>query len=440
MKTYFGKILQDKREASTVLFWYRENIRTFEDTLINDNVRFEIIYRENYERVYLINDEAFVYLGILTKKYNKREYNNSNEIGYGGAYVFQESFNRITTSEVVICELNYNSYKGIHKSVFAKVSRKSSDAGVKWIGFPTIIVNYPYYSKHRRFIYTKCLKHAIRIIKNYDIRKSLNEFKGKPMCVAIYRIEGGDGLVGYATYCFDKLNKAHEFARNCLKDSLIYCLEFADARYRYEYPKLKYQPGNLIIQDKFKTILKDRLTINGEQSKDAKDAIKYIKYCLINVNDTPHPYKDRNYGEMFIANKILRQCVKGEFDQYHFYSCSDEKIKYKNEFLVYQIIKKLYPTDTIYQYRPMFLKSDKGGQMSYDVYISGLRVAIEFQGEQHFKPVDFFGGNEAFKNYLKRDEIKKKISEENGIKLIYVRYDEIINEDTIKEKINKVIQ
>lgn len=65
--------------------------------------------------------------------------------------------------------------------------------------------------------------------------------------------------------------------------------------------------------------------------------------------------------------------------------------QWKSEELVYKLTKKIYKNnEVIYQHQPFFLKSDKGGQMSYDVFISKLNVAIEYQGKQHFEPIDFF--------------------------------------------------
>ena len=46
-------------------------------------------------------------------------------------------------------------------------------------------------------------------------------------------------------------------------------------------------------------------------------------------------------------------------------------------------------------------------------------MAIECQGIQHFKPVNFFGGEEYFIKTIERDNIKQKLCENNGIKIIY---------------------
>lgn len=65
--------------------------------------------------------------------------------------------------------------------------------------------------------------------------------------------------------------------------------------------------------------------------------------------------------------------------------------------------------------RPKFL-----GRQHLDIYIEELSVAIEYQGKQHFEPVDFFGGKKAFRENQKRDQRKQKLCIENGVEIIYV--------------------
>ena len=59
-------------------------------------------------------------------------------------------------------------------------------------------------------------------------------------------------------------------------------------------------------------------------------------------------------------------------------------------------------------------------------------MSIECQGGQHFFPVEHFGGDKGFKNTLERDKRKKKLCEENGIKLLYFgktpKYDTFLGE------------
>ena len=73
--------------------------------------------------------------------------------------------------------------------------------------------------------------------------------------------------------------------------------------------------------------------------------------------------------------------------------------------------------------------------MSYDVFISEVNVAIEYQGQQHFEPVDFFGGQDAFEDVKKRDAEKAKLSISNGVRLVYVNYWEEISPKLIIDRV-----
>jgi hypothetical protein len=63
-----------------------------------------------------------------------------------------------------------------------------------------------------------------------------------------------------------------------------------------------------------------------------------------------------------------------------------------------------------------------------------IKTLIEFQGEQHFKSVDFFGGNGGFVYRKRNDLIKKEFCEKNNILLIEITY-----KDNIEEILNKEI-
>ncbi len=88
------------------------------------------------------------------------------------------------------------------------------------------------------------------------------------------------------------------------------------------------------------------------------------------------------------------------------------KSKWKNELSLFKIVHKKYP-DVLYQYRPDWLC-----RQSLDIYIPSLRVGIEYQGIQHYQPIEFFGGEEALYQRQKLDEQKRQICKENGVKLI----------------------
>ena len=74
-----------------------------------------------------------------------------------------------------------------------------------------------------------------------------------------------------------------------------------------------------------------------------------------------------------------------------------------------------------------WLKYEKN--LFIDFYLPDYNIAIECQGEQHFKPVDYFGGDDGFEKTKQRDKIKKQLCEEHNIEVVY-----ILNKDELKTK------
>ena len=57
--------------------------------------------------------------------------------------------------------------------------------------------------------------------------------------------------------------------------------------------------------------------------------------------------------------------------------------------------------------------------MHLDFFLPDYGVAIECQGGQHFKSVDFYGGDAALQYTIERDTIKKQQCEKHGIRVLY---------------------
>ena len=71
--------------------------------------------------------------------------------------------------------------------------------------------------------------------------------------------------------------------------------------------------------------------------------------------------------------------------------------------------------------------------LPFDFYIPEFNVCIEYQGEQHYRPVNFGGisNEEAYNNFLttlRHDEIKSNYCDNNNIKLICVPYFEDVSD------------
>ncbi|MEP1441851.1 MAG: hypothetical protein ABJK39_02450 [Hyphomicrobiales bacterium] len=84
--------------------------------------------------------------------------------------------------------------------------------------------------------------------------------------------------------------------------------------------------------------------------------------------------------------------------------------------LYYQLKDEFKSIQVIQHARPSWL-----GRQHLDVYLPELSVAVEFQGEQHDRPIEFFGGQKAFEENQKRDKRKRAACKRNNIKLFEVR-------------------
>lgn len=78
------------------------------------------------------------------------------------------------------------------------------------------------------------------------------------------------------------------------------------------------------------------------------------------------------------------------------------------------------------------------GSQHLDFYLPDYNVAIECQGIQHYKPIEYFGGKEKFKLTQKLDEEKRNKLMEHNVKLICINYN--FNSDKIYDTIINIIK
>lgn len=60
--------------------------------------------------------------------------------------------------------------------------------------------------------------------------------------------------------------------------------------------------------------------------------------------------------------------------------------------------------------------------LTFDFYLPEQNTVIEYDGEQHFKPIERFGGEETYKRQLILDNIKNVFCERSGINMIRIPY------------------
>lgn len=80
------------------------------------------------------------------------------------------------------------------------------------------------------------------------------------------------------------------------------------------------------------------------------------------------------------------------------------------------------------------------GRQRYDIYFPQAKLAIEYQGKQHFEPVDIFGGEEGFKKTVERDKEKLRKSKENGVTVLFISCKDKIDEDSLYRRVKKYLK
>ena len=71
------------------------------------------------------------------------------------------------------------------------------------------------------------------------------------------------------------------------------------------------------------------------------------------------------------------------------------------------------------------------GRKRFDFYIPSLNIAIEYDGEQHYKSIDAWGGEEYLESVRQSDALKNDFCEYMGIDLLRIPYWEFDNIDEI---------
>ncbi len=98
---------------------------------------------------------------------------------------------------------------------------------------------------------------------------------------------------------------------------------------------------------------------------------------------------------------------------------------------LFYFLKNSFPETHVVQHgKPAWL-----GKQHFDIWFPRWKIAVEYHGRQHFEPVEFFGGKEAFEKNKQRDEKKIRLAGAHKVKL-FIATEELPHDDVAKLIIN----
>lgn len=402
---YSGKNIYYTSNLTRAIDHFQKAQQELLDYLNNLGLRYLLVKSNKYEFFIIVEESSYIYVAHIS---------NGKPVSLSDA--------QITDAYTMAVELNYNPF----------------------FNFKTPINKEPnfLYYKYLTFSNYSTLEMSIErcktLMPEIDIDRINKEWEGLPCSFIIYEINLS-GRYGYSLLISENIEDSVAIGRRKIKNLLYYEKDRATKQKKMEIDK-----GNLddmytydlscsadflsLLKQVKEEVRKGRMNKKGDSTEER--VLSQIVYCVV-----PFFLKDKTRESIKkVKEKELSILDHEQLLKFDSYSYINSHKKWKNEYSLYELCKKLYGAQVIYQYRPSFLKTEKG-QLSYDIYLSKLHVAIEYQGKQHFQPIVFFGGKEAYDDLRRRDLLKKKLSNENGIKLIEITYKDAITSELLKKKI-----
>lgn len=106
--------------------------------------------------------------------------------------------------------------------------------------------------------------------------------------------------------------------------------------------------------------------------------------------------------------------------------------KWKSEQEMFRVIKNQF-SDAIIHYSEAWISPQH-----LDVYVPSIQCGFEYQGTQHFRSIENFGGKKSFRKRKQLDNRKRQICLDNDVHLIEWHYTEPITKMVLLQKLKDI--
>jgi len=104
--------------------------------------------------------------------------------------------------------------------------------------------------------------------------------------------------------------------------------------------------------------------------------------------------------------------------------------RWVSETLLFRIVDRIFENEAVlHHHRPRWLEG-----LELDIYVPRLNLGFEYQGQQHFHPVEVWGGKEALKHTQLRDQRKRDLCGKARVRLVEIDYTEPLTEDHVRKR------
>jgi len=167
--------------------------------------------------------------------------------------------------------------------------------------------------------------------------------------------------------------------------------------------------------------------LSGYKPENIKLSIRKNNEDFIRESNLVHDNKYNYDKTIYVKNqeKVIITCpLHGDFLQRPISHISGSGCPNCNEYLGERKISQFLKSKGInFERQKKFYDCRNVFELPFDFYIPSKRTLIEFDGIQHFQPIENFGGLEAYEKLKVDDQIKNDYCEENFINLIRIKYD-----------------
>jgi hypothetical protein len=150
-----------------------------------------------------------------------------------------------------------------------------------------------------------------------------------------------------------------------------------------------------------------------------------------NINFNSQLFNELNSIDKVISK--LKRSITNKFENITREEFGFRKVGegFVSETILTSLVEKVYTGKSILKHhRPKWL-----GGLELDIYLPEIKLGIEYQGQQHYFPIEVWGGEQALLDLQIRDHRKRELCSLNGIRLIEFDFTEPLEINYVKNKI-----